>query len=81
MITHCSNLAWRITWTEEPAGLQSIIWLCEHTAINIMSCFCFGVHPRTFYIYIELIYVLYIYITEQTSKENEWYSSVFFLSG
>ena len=24
MATHCSVLAWRILWTEEPAGLQSI---------------------------------------------------------
>ena len=24
MATHCSILAWRITWTEEPGGLQSM---------------------------------------------------------
>ena len=24
MVTHCSILAWRIPWTDEPAGLQSI---------------------------------------------------------
>ena len=24
MATHCSTLAWRIPWTEEPGGLQSI---------------------------------------------------------
>ena len=24
MVTHSSTLAWRIPWTEEPAGLQSI---------------------------------------------------------
>ena len=24
METHCSILAWRIPWTEEPGGLQSI---------------------------------------------------------
>ena len=24
MITHCSILAWRIPWTEEPGGLQSM---------------------------------------------------------
>ena len=23
MATHSSNLAWRITWTEEPGGIQS----------------------------------------------------------
>jgi len=24
MATHCSVLAWRIPWTEEPGGLQSM---------------------------------------------------------
>ena len=24
MVTHCSILAWRIPWTEEPSGLQSM---------------------------------------------------------
>ena len=24
MATHCSILAWRISWTEEPGGLQSM---------------------------------------------------------
>jgi len=24
MVTHSSTLAWRIPWTEEPGGLQSI---------------------------------------------------------
>ena len=24
MATHCSILAWRIPWTEEPGGLQSM---------------------------------------------------------
>ena len=26
MATHCSILAWRILWTEEPSGLQSMGW-------------------------------------------------------
>ena len=26
MATNSSNLAWRIPWTEEPGGLQSIGW-------------------------------------------------------
>ena len=26
MVTHSSILAWRIPWTEEPGGLQSIVW-------------------------------------------------------
>ena len=24
MATHCSSLAWRIPWTEQPGGLQSM---------------------------------------------------------
>ena len=24
MVTHCSILAWRIPWTDEPGGLQSM---------------------------------------------------------
>ena len=24
MATHCSSLAWRIPWTEEPGGIQSM---------------------------------------------------------
>ena len=26
MATHCSVLAWKIPWTEEPGGLQSMGW-------------------------------------------------------
>ena len=26
MVTHSSTLAWRIPWTEEPGGLQSMAW-------------------------------------------------------
>ena len=26
MATHSSTLAWRIPWTEEPGGLQSMWW-------------------------------------------------------
>ena len=26
MVTHSSNLAWRILWTEETGGLQSMGW-------------------------------------------------------
>ena len=25
MVTHSSFLAWRITWTEKPSGLQSMV--------------------------------------------------------
>ena len=26
MVTHCSILAWRMLWTEEPGGLQFMGW-------------------------------------------------------
>ena len=32
MATHSSVLAWRISWTEEPGGLQSIGWERDRTA-------------------------------------------------
>ena len=39
MATHCSSLAWRIPWTEEPGGLQSMgsqrarhDWAAQHTS-------------------------------------------------
>ena len=43
MATHSSILAWRIPWTEEPEGLQSMgcnksdttVWLCFHVYIPI----------------------------------------------
>ena len=31
MATHCSILAWRISWTEVPGGLQSIV---SHRAVH-----------------------------------------------
>ena len=41
MATHSSNLAWRIPWTEEPGGLQSVgshgvghDWVTEHIALS-----------------------------------------------
>ena len=30
LATHSSILAWRIPWTEEPGGLQSIGWTTVH---------------------------------------------------
>ena len=34
MATHSSNLAWRIPWTEEPVGLQSI----HHKESDMTEC-------------------------------------------
>ena len=41
MATHCSILAWRVPWTEEPGGLQNIglrrvrhNWVTEHSLVH-----------------------------------------------
>ena len=41
MAAHCSILAWRILWTEEPGGLQSTglhrvgdVWTTEHSLVQ-----------------------------------------------
>ena len=36
MATHCSILAWRIPWTEEPSGLQSM-WLQSQKQLTRLS--------------------------------------------
>jgi len=52
MATHSSTLAWRIPWTQEPGGLQSVgslrvghdwatsIWCCESATHQL----CMGIH-------------------------------------
>ena len=40
MATHSNILAWKISWTEEPGGLecmglQRVIWLCDFTSSSI----------------------------------------------
>ena len=44
MVTHSSISAWKIPWTEEPGGLQSMglqrvphDWATEHTYIHILG--------------------------------------------
>ena len=41
--THSSILAWRIPWTEEPGGLQSMV-LQSQTRLKPL-----GMHTRTYY--------------------------------
>ena len=48
MATHSSILAWRIPWTEEPGGLQSVglqtvehDWMTEHNTTTTFSCWWF----------------------------------------
>ena len=33
MTTHSSTLAWKLPWTEEPGGLQSMGWLKSVTGL------------------------------------------------
>ena len=42
MTTHCSTLAWRIPWTEEPGGLQSMGW-------QRVRCDCVSEHTKAFW--------------------------------
>ena len=40
MATHCSILAWRILWTEEPGGIaESLAWLKR---LSTHTCQCLG---------------------------------------
>ena len=42
MATHSSSLAWKIPWTEEPGGLQSMAWLgVRHDWATSLSLFTF----------------------------------------
>ena len=50
MATHCSILAWRIPWTEEPGGLQSMGWqrIQHNWATNTFTfilCTLFSLSP------------------------------------
>ena len=45
MATHSSILAWRIPWTEEPAGLQSMGWQNQTQLSTSIK------HNMTYYIY------------------------------
>ena len=38
MATYSSILAWKIPWTEEPGGLQSMGWQKSQTQLNIHPC-------------------------------------------
>ena len=52
MATHSSILAWRIPWTEEPGGLQSmgsqnqtrLTQLSTHTALENLESLIYGLH-------------------------------------
>ena len=42
MAPHCSTLAWKIPWTEEPGGLQSMgLWRVRHDWATSLSLFTF----------------------------------------
>ena len=44
MATHSSILAWRIPWTEEPGGLESMeLQRVRHIHVTFTFFYCFGV--------------------------------------
>ena len=55
MATHSSILAWRIPWTEEPGGLQSM-WLQSWTGLNRFS------------MHAQLLYIVVLVSTVQQSE-------------
>ena len=87
MATHSSILAWEITWTEEPGGLQSIgsqrvghdwsdlaciyICVCRHT--HILFCiFHYGLSQ-------DIEYSSLCYIVEPVLSRDSYFWCVFFL--
>ena len=71
MATHCSILAWRIPWTEEPGGLQSMglhrigqVWVCMLIFYHIYSSF----------------FVLHLNTTSQEDKKWPLFTAVHWLS-
>ena len=49
MATHSSTLAWKIPWTEEPGGLQSMGSLrVRHDRVTSLSVFTFSFHFHAF---------------------------------
>ena len=74
--THSSILAWRIPWTEELGGLQSIAspkvrhdwsdWALTHKILNIADL-CYTAGPYLFYIRQVLVaYLFYRYFIDST---------------
>ena len=45
MTTHCSILAWRIPWTEEPGGLQSMVSQTSWARLSDKVHACTLTHP------------------------------------
>ena len=78
MATHSSILAWRMPWTEEPGGLQSMglqsvghDWATSRSFIFL----CYVYFATKKYIYIMALVVhLKLFISR---VENNWYHSVY----
>ena len=78
MATHSSILAWRILWTQEPDGLQSMglrkSWTKLSKHINIYV-YIYIEHTQTCLTYIEYILsVLYVQIYRDLDNLNSVYS-------
>ena len=62
MATHCSILAWRIPWTEEPGGLQSMgSWRVGHNwsdsdAYTIVICVALTLLQTTYSILLSFFF-------------------------
>ena len=63
MATHSSSFAWRIPWTEEPGGLQSIGW--QRVGHDGLTTFIFIAMLWQFLLYSKVIQ-LYIYTYTHT---------------
>ena len=55
MATHSSILTWRVPWTEEPGGLQSMgsqrvrhDWMTKHTYLLQLGCVCIKLRKYSF---------------------------------
>ena len=58
MATHSSILAWKIPWTEEPGGLQSMGVAELETAERLRTLTCFTLFPIHFRIHKFIFYIL-----------------------
>jgi len=59
MGTHSSILAWRIPWTEEPGGLQSMgLQRIGHDLVTELACINVG--PKLTHVVNELFLVLFL---------------------
>ena len=60
MATHSSILAWKIPWTEEPGGLQSIgLQRVTHDWVHIHILHLYLVQNIAYILYVQYVFVAY----------------------